>query len=480
MSLVSLVRDTTQDIKHKADILLDYLDRQEQGLGQVQEFVESSTILNIPSLRSLLPSSEGQVVQVLSSYSTAATQLHLGGGQFQAVNNLQAEPDDGGIVVHSTHPTLVWKRINFTAYDMQFWGVVADASTDNAAAITRATQYARRNRIVLEAPAGSIHTSEMVPLYDNMGIRGHGRAENTVFYKTTNNGFNYTKNGVTVLTVDALAGFVPKEWDLADYEIKSFCVHAQLIGCMFRRLGLSAENVATTRPQYGLHIGKAATAVVRQCTFEGGYIGIKGYNVFSSVFESVAAVQFNGYGYAGVSISDYRNSTLYNSGTSLDMRIVQVRGYQFGFELDRLQYSTLIDCTAEEIVPMAGETTSYAFSMYDPFCITMLNCATEFVKGGQIRVLGFANPSFRPQLKVTGFIAIDQQNPAALTPIYLVDNGGTTGMNVVIEASELSRNTALSNNGQPSVQGAGAKVILIGCSGEDWVASGSGVFTRLA
>lgn len=468
--------DGSSLIKYGDGTLKDYLD----SLSNKSGFNAVGRFLNIAELREATPSTEGEMVFVASAYSTSVAESHIGGGYFEAINNTQAYTDDGGIIVKPDHPTLVWKRINFTSYDMQFWGVIADGSTDNAAAITRATQYAKVNRVILDAPAGSIHTSEMVPVYNNMGIRGHGKTESTVFYKTTNNPFDLKKNGITQLQIDALVGFIPNSWDLSDTSMNSFAVHCTLIGCMFRRYGLNQDNVGTIGPQYGLFLGKAASSVIRQVNVEGGRIGAKGFNTFSGVMEMVALVQYNGYGYAGVDISDFRGGIMYNSGTSMDMRLVQVRGYQFAFELDRLQYSTLINCTAEEIGPMDGETTSYAFSFYDPFCVTMIGCATEFVKGGQIRVQGFSNPSFRPSLKISGFIAIDQQNPVSPTPIFNVDNGGVTQMNIVIDASELSRDTTKSNLLAPVVSGLGAKVTLIGCSGEDWTSTASGVFTRLA
>lgn len=438
-------------------------------------------LFNIAELRDTIPSTVDMIVYVASSASVSHAEQHVGGGFFQSFDNsINAVVDDGGIVIKPNSGNIWWRRINFSNYDMCFWGVKADGITDNAAAITLATNYARANNIILDAPAGHINTSQMVPLYSNMGIRGQGKAESTVFYKTTNNPFEFKKNGVTQLSIDALVGFVPNQWDLADFSMESFAVHVTLIGCMFRRLGLNANNVGSISPTYGLFMGKAASAVIRQVSIEGGRTGIKAYNTFSGVMEMVSAVQYNGYGFIGIDISDYRNGIMYNSGTSIDMRIVQCRGYQFGFSIQRLQYSTMIDCTVEECGPMAGETISYAFDFTDPFCISMVNCATEFVKGGQIRVLGFNNPSFRPSLKITGYLAIDQQNPVMPTPMFIVDNGAIAPMNIVFDASELSRETTLNNLTAPSVSGAGAKVIVIGCAGEDFTASGSGTFTRLA
>lgn len=437
--------------------------------------------LNIAELRANAPSAAGVIVFVASAYSTSVAESHVGGGFFQSFDNTAALPDDGGIVIKPDHPTLAWKRINFTAYDMQFWGVIADGSTDNAAAITRATQYAKANRLILEAPIGNIHTSEMVPVYDNMGIRGTGtKAEGTVFGKTTNNAFPY-KNGNTVVeSIDALVGFVSKKTDRADFSMDSFCVHGRLENCMFRRVGLTQENVTTTRPYYGLFLGKSASPVIRQVSVEGGYIGIGAYVVFSGVMEMLSATQYNGYGYAGVSISDYRNSTLYSSGTSMDMRLVQVRGYQFGFQIGRLQYTTMTNCTAEEITPMSGETVCYAFDFTDPYSIVMNTCATEFVYGGQIRVSSFANPSFVRSLTVNGYLPIDQQASVSSTPIYYVDSGGVGSLKVTFIGGDLSRDTSKANNAAPVVSGNNAKVVIINAGGEDWTATASGVFTRLA
>ncbi|WP_336997929.1 phage tail protein [Leclercia sp. M50] len=453
----------------------------ELKINSLAGFDNIGSLFNIAELRGTIPSTVDMIVYVASSASVSHAEEHVGGGFFQSFDNsVNAVIDDGGIVIKPDSGSIWWRRINFSDYDMCFWGVKADGVTDNAAAITLATNYARANHIILNAPAGRINTSQMVPLYNNMGIRGHGKAESTVFYKTTNDIFEFKKNGVTQLSVDALVGFVPDQWDLADFSMESFAVHVTLIGCMFRRLGLNANNVGSISPAYGLFMGKVASAVIRQVSIEGGRTGIKAYNTFSGIMEMVSAVQYNGYGFIGIDISDYRNGIMYNSGTSMDMRIVQCRGYQFGFSIQRLQYSTMIDCTVEECGPMTGETISYAFDFTDPFCISMVNCATEFVKGGQIRVLGFNNPLLRPSLKVTGYLAIDQQNPVVPTPMFMVDNGGIAPMNIVFDACELSRDTTQHNLTAPGVSGVGAKVIVIGCAGEDFTAAGSGIFTRLA
>lgn len=454
--------------------LLDRLATKPTGFNAVGRF------LNLAALRASAPTAAGQVVFVASAASATEAEKHVGGGYFQSFDNSSNLADDGGIIIKPVTGTRAWRRIGFTLYDMQFWGVKADASTDNAAAITLATNYAKANRVILEAPAGNIYTSEMVPIYNNMGIRGNGiKAEGTVFWKTTNNAFPYKNGATTVVSIDALVGFVPTKYDRADFSMDSFCVHGRLEACMFRRLGLTQANVASVRPYYGLFLNKAASPVIRQVSLEGGYIGVKAYVTFSGVMEMVSATQWNGAGYAGFDIGDFRDGVLYSSGTSMDMRLLQTRGYQFGFSVQRLQYTTMTNCTAEEITPMPGETVSYAFDFTDPYSIVMNTCATEFVHGGQIRVSSFANPSFVRSLTVNGYLPIDQQNPMASTAIYSVDSGSTGALKVTFIGGDLSRQT-LTNLSTPVVSGSGAKVVIINAGGEDWTQTGSGVFTRLA
>lgn len=70
----------------------------------------------------------------------------------------------------------------------------------------------------------------------------------------------------------------------------------------------------------------------------------------------------------------------------MDMRLVQVNGYQLSFRMSGMQYTTMTNCTAENCTPMDGESICYAFDFVNPYCIVMNTCATEFVKGGQLRV----------------------------------------------------------------------------------------------
>ncbi|GEM_PF-4251961 len=62
------------------------------------------------------------------------------------------------------------------------------------------------------------------------------------------------------------------------------------------------------------------------------------------------------------------------------IRLVQVNGYQFGFIISGIQYTTMTNSTAENCTPRTGETISYAFDFVKPYCIVMNACATEFLK----------------------------------------------------------------------------------------------------
>ncbi|HDI9575449.1 TPA: phage tail protein [Escherichia coli] len=476
--LIELAKPTGSDLvgygSQTVKATLDSLNSMREELLDKTGFNALGRFLNLSELRSCVPEEAGQIVYVASAASTTHAENHLGGGFFESVDNIQAWADDGGIVIKPETGTMVWRRINFTTYDMQFWGVKPDGVTDNATAITLATNFARSNKCILEAPAGNINTSKTIPIYDNMGIRGQGKAESTVFYKTTNDKIDLTKNGEVILQVDALCAFIPKQWDLTDNSMSSFCVNGRVENCMFRRLGLTQENVDSYRNYYGLFLGKSAAPVIRQSIFECAYIGCFSYVPFSGVMEMVGFPQYPGKGYAGVLFEDFRDGQIKVIGTSMDMRLVQVNGYQLSFRMSGMQYTTMTNCTAENCTPMDGESTCYAFDFVNPYCIVMNTCATEFVKGGQLRVSVQGNPSFRPSIIVNGFLPIDQQSPVVQTPIIDIDNGGVVEMSVILNGGDWAINPSAVNLTSPKASGNGLKVRLIGVNGSPssvWSAS---------
>lgn len=461
---------------------LDELNQANSGLYDKDGFNLVGRFLNLSELRSKVPAAAGQIVYVASAASATATEKHYGGGYFQSFDNSTSPiADDGGIVIVPATGTLAWRRINFTEYDAHFWGVKADDVTDNADAIERAMNFARSEKVVIEFPEGNILTSRPIPIYSYTGIRGKGRADTTVFQKTTNTPFEYKNGNTVVYTVNCLVAFIPETWDRASPNMSSFCHTGRLENARFIRQGLQVANISDA-PAVGVFLAKAASPVLRNINIEGGVIGLQAFVTFSGVWEMVGITQWNTYGFAGVLIQDFRDGILHNAGTSMSMNLVQVRGYQFGFQIARLQYTTMINCTVEEGYPQVGNADRkvYAYDYTDPFSVTMSGCATEFIAGGQIRVSPFTNPSFRPTLNVEGYIPIDQQNPEVSTPMLYVDSGGSIPMYVVFMGCELSRDTTKPNNAAPIVSGTNAKVIVTGCHGENWTTSSGGVFTRLA
>lgn len=448
------------------------------GISGYDGFNNIGRVLNISALQTVNPDRAGITVYVSSAFSASEDNNHKGGGFFHSVSRSGLE-NDYGIVVFPTEPgDYCWHRVGYNNYNAEFWGVVADGSTDNAVAISRAMDYARKKRVIIDFPAGAIHTSEAVVIYSNSGIRGAGsRVEGTVFYKTTNNQFSIFGG----ISVDAMCILHPQSvWDIPSYVMESFNVHGSVRNCHFRRLGLTLENADLNMPTYGLFMGKAGSPVIEDSSFEGALNGIKAYCAFSGVIARVSLTTFNTKGYAGIDISSYYGGVLYASGTSMDLRNIGVRGYQLGFTLARLQYSTMTNCHAEEIFTKEEGQQAWAFEFINPYGITMTGCATEFVSGGQIRVRGFANPSFGCNLNVNGYVAIDQQNPSVLTPFYWVTSDGSS-TNVNFMGCELGRSTNLANLALPAVGGANAKVTYISnTNAPDIQTYDSGVFTRLS
>lgn len=465
---MGIQRLSSKLIKHKESTLYDMLEAAQRK------------VVSVADLRNLTPTKEGEVVFVECSIAQDLSVRRVGGGFFVAYNNTQAKVDDGGVFVSSPHPTLDWKRTGFTLFDAQFWGIVGDMTTDCTDMIEAAHSFARRERVILDYPQGNILTSRSVPIYDNMGIRGFGSAESTVFYKTTNDPYYYMGSGQIQEVVSALVVFVPESYDRKKLTNASITHRGVIESCMFRRMGLTADNYALNAPKNSIFLGKAAGLTLRNVVAEGGEIGLHAYLCYSSVFDQVYLNTFVGKGFEGVSWTNFFDGKLHLSGTSISLRMVQIQGYQFGFSLNFLQYSSLNDCTVEHCKPREGETVAYAVSMKNPFNITVNNMGTEVVQGGQLQVtlVGASEDiPFRPCVKVCGWLPIDQQNPVAPTPHFLVDSAGlNVPMFVVFESSDMLRNANLANLQKPKVSGQDCKVYTIGCNTERFDTEAGGVY----
>ena len=478
--LIELAKPTGSElIGFDGDTVEDALVSLKETQTKLEDKTGFNTIgrfLNLSDLRARVPAEAGQIVYVASAASATATEKHYGGGYFQSFDNSTSPiADDGGIVIVPTTGTLAWRRINFTEYDMCFWGVKPDGVTDNASAITKACDYARENGLILKWPRGEIHTSETVPVYDNMGHSGQGGAEATVIYKTTNSEFKMP--GGTSPSFDALIIAVPEVYDVDSPEMESFTNQYIIENMMFRRLGLTESNYSELRPYYGFYAGKTGGSTLRNLTIEGAYIGFHATTIFSTVIEKVATKTWLGSGFIGFSITNYKQGVgQRSSGTSLDMRLCQTSGYQFGFRFEGLQYTSMSVCTAENIKPMQGENTAYAFDFINPYQITMTSCATEFVYGGQIRATSSPLISFKQNLTVENYFIVDQKNPPYQTKFIDVDSANVGSLCVTFIGGDITRDTSLSNLTQPSVSGSDAIVNNIGSWSEAFLTSAGGVY----
>ncbi|MEC9607529.1 MULTISPECIES: phage head-binding domain-containing protein [Escherichia] len=448
------VKDALDNNAHKIDTLRSDL-AADDGFRHIGNF------LNLEALRDSMPLVAGEIVYVASAASATATEKHYGGGYFQSFDNSTSQiADDGGIVIVPSTGTLAWHRINFTAYDMQFWGVKPDGATDNAEAITKATQYAKANHVELVFPAGNVTSSQAFPFYSRMSVRGAGR-ESSFFSKTTNNKFTITPE----VAVDALIVFLPDVYDPSGVTMDTFCFKPKLEGITFQRDAVTASNMC----YYSVWAEKLAAPVMRDLNFIGHYIGMYGKNWFLFEATSVQFLGISGRTYEGINCANVSGSTYSLSGTSLNWHLVSVVNAQIGYDIAGQQYSHLDTCTAEGIKPIPGETLATAFRFTNPTSITLTSCGTESVQGEQFRVEMKTTPSYKGSVVITNFQTVDQVNPATPTKFFVVDSAGAGTLSVSLIGGELTRNTLLSNLQQPTLSGSNCVLSNVGC----WVESPS-------
>mgnify|MGYP003181645752 CR=1 FL=1 len=412
--------------------------------------------LNLSELRAKAPEAAGQIVYVASAASATATEKHYGGGYFQSFDNSTSPiADDGGIVIVPATGTLAWRRINFTEYDMCFWGVKPDGVTDNASVITKACDYARENKAKLLMPSGVVKSSESLNIYSETAIIGSGKNK-TTFKKTTNNGFPITGGP----TIDALVVFVPNKYDHDSADMSSFCFLPRLEGMTLTRENLTDSNMN----YYGLWLDKSAMPIIKDIRTEGAYIGLEGTNSFGVNIESTQIIGLYGKGNIGFLLSNYVSPNFWLSGTSVSARLLSVVNYQIGFEIDGLQYSSFDCCTAEVIIPLTGtsEQKSYAFRFINPYCISMTSCATEGVKGTQVQAILQSNVSFKASLKIENYLAIDQINPIVPMKYMEFDSGNVGALSIQIIGGDLSRDNTLTNLLQTTASGTNCVVCNVG------------------
>lgn len=413
--------------------------------------------LNLTELRNVTPAAKDIIVYVASSASASHAETHLGGGFFQSVDNVQAWPDDGGIVIKPATGTLVWRRINFTAYDMQFWGVKPDGVTDNAEAITKACGYAKNNHVELVFPSGNVKSSEAFPFHSKMSVRGAGR-ESSFFSKTTNNKYFVDAS----LQVDALLVMLPDVYNPAGHEMDTFCFKPKIEGITFQRDSLTVDNLCN----YGMWGQKLAAPIIRDANFYGAYIGLYGEVWFLFEAKSVQCFGVPGRSYAGVSIAKSVNGKYVSSGTSLNFDLVNVAGFANAFIIANMSYSSLRNCTGENISGLNSEPGACVFSFINPYGINMTACSSEGADAIIIRVIVADNISGSATLVVDSYQMVNDTNPVVPTRPFYVDSANSGVVNVTFVGGDIR--TGGSNYLPPLASGTNCNIKVVGASTNAW------------
>ncbi|EPD9329402.1 phage head-binding domain-containing protein [Escherichia coli] len=445
------VKDALDNNAHKIDTLRSDL-AADDGFRHIGNF------LNLEALRDSMPLVAGEIVYVASAASATATEKHYGGGYFQSFDNSTSQiADDGGIVIVPSTGTLAWRRINFTAYDMQFWGVKPDGVTDNAEAITKACGYAKNNHVELVFPSGNVKSSEAFPFHSKMSVRGAGR-ESSFFSKTTNNKYFVDAS----LQVDALLVMLPDVYNPAGHEMDTFCFKPKIEGITFQRDSLTVDNLCN----YGMWGQKLAAPIIRDANFHGAYIGLYGETWFLFEAKSVQCFGVPGRSYAGVSIAKSVNGKYVSSGTSLNFDLVNVVGFANAFIIANMSYSSLRNCTGEYISRLNSEPGACVFSFINPYGINMTACSSEGADAIIIRVIVADNISGSATLVVDSYQMVNDTNPAVPTRPFYVDSANAGVVNVTFVGGDIR--TGGSNYLPPLASGPNCNIKVVGASTNAW------------
>lgn len=437
---------------------LDELSADSAELSAKTGFNAIGRFLNLSELRAQAPSSAGQIVYVASAASATATEKHYGGGHFQSFDNSTSPiADDGGIVIVPTTGTLAFFFKQKTAYEMQFWGVKPDGVTDNAEAITKACGYAKNNHVELVFPSGNVKSSEAFPFHSKMSVRGAGR-ESSFFSKTTNNKYFVDAS----LQVDALLVMLPDVYNPAGHEMDTFCFKPKIEGITFQRDSLTVDNLCN----YGMWGQKLAAPIIRDANFYGAYIGLYGEVWFLFEAKSVQCFGVPGRSYAGVSIAKYVNGKYVSSGTSLNFDLVNVAGFANAFIIANMSYSSLRNCTGENISRLNSEPGACVFSFINPYGINMTACSSEGADAIIIRVIVADNISGSATLVVDSYQMVNDTNPAVPTRPFYVDSANSGVVNVTFVGGDIR--TGGSNYLPPLASGTNCNIKVVGASTNAW------------
>lgn len=427
--------------------------------------------LNFAELRAFPPVAVGDVVFVASAASTSASEIHYGGGYFQAVPKGDLV-DDGGVVIVPTTGTFAWKRIvNDGIYSVDMFGAKPDSVTDSGDAFIKAMTYARLNKIVMNASPGKYLTHTGIPIWKKSGLKGGGIGVTTIA-RTTNDTYHVT----TGKDIDAYVLFLGDNMDVDDYTAD--CENAYLSGITFIRDGLTGRANNTG---YGLWMPKLNVSTIDNVRLECPYIGIWGEDVW---FNKIHA-QILGLGvkqFYGVFIAKIRSGSYLMSGTSNDL-MIGVTNYQIGHFYAGQQYTTMTSCTCDNCEPMTdlGETDAAAYQFINPVGITMNSCGSEGVAGSRLSVAMTSDALYDSTIVINAYQGmIEQRNPSVSTPIYRIQSSHTTkNLSVIFNACNIKKDETLTNQTVGFVGGANTYLNNIGSVIDSPTVSGGAIFKSL-
>ncbi|WP_237720722.1 hypothetical protein [Cronobacter sakazakii] len=449
---------------------LDELSADSAELSAKTGFNAIGRFLNIAELRNATPATADIIVYVASAASSSHAETHLGGGFFQSVDNVQAWPDDGGIVIKPATGTLVWKRINYDIPDMTFWGVKPDTDVDNAAAITAAMTYMKSKTGSIRFPAGEVLSSQPLPIWTECTIIGAGRNVSR-FIKTTNNGYQVAPG----VSVDALLVCLPNIYDPNGYTMDTFCMRPNVSGISLWRQNATLINKAA----YGIWGHKIAQGNFEDMLVAGANIGFFGRNVFLMTQKQVSYSGVIG-SYAGVYIASGDSSGYNSAGTTCNFLQVGCGGYNFGFFLAGMSSTVLTQCDTEAIAKAAGETQAVAYKWINPMNCNMTACYTEGVDGTVLDVANADHISIANTLVVDSFNITPDAGFSSPQRLMRVDSVSAGTLEVTFIGGDVRYATVGTMNMLPPlVTGSNAKVRLIGTISNPWDVAGSGAVVSL-
>ncbi|MEL4013317.1 tail fiber/spike domain-containing protein, partial [Dryocola clanedunensis] len=463
----SLVGYEDETVESALDDL--YTGRDKDGFNKVGRF------LNLAELRAFPPKAIGDVVYAVSAASTSYSDIHYGGGNFQAVDK-GALVDDGGVTIVPTTGALAWKRMFDGMVSALYFGLKPDGISDNNEALNIAANYGRDKKCTIQLPPGNILSAGALPVYKASGFIGSGRKQ-TVFIKTTHDGFPVASG----VSPDALCVVLGDSYDPNDDTGASDCSWAKLQGLTLTKSGVTARSDC---PMYGIWAPRVNTSRFIDISVEYGYYGYWSVSSWSNTFENMQILGMSEIQFAGFHVSREASGTFILSGTSNILNNVGIANYQIGFKIDAMQYTTMNSCSADSIKPMIGtsETNASAYSFINPHGITMNSCGSEDVSGERLSIVMKNIAAFDATMVVNAYQGqIIPSNPKASgTPIYRIQSENTAmNLSVSFLNCNLKKDVSLANQVAGFVSGANTYLFDIGSVIDVPTTGGGAKYTKM-